>query len=377
MITRRHVLLDISSAVALAAPELAHAIHIFGSIRSTLGPSTPELASNSDIPFEGAKFKLVGVGGAGFNFVEHMIACGCAGIEFIHADTDGQALSRSTAHSTVRLGQPELCLGSKGELTCEVKQAEEQAIRIAIDGVHMLFIAAGLGGIAGTFAAPVIARIAKEMGILTVGIAMMPFAYEGESRTEMAKAGLAWFESNADSVIVVQNEKLLETLGHETTQDDIFAYANYLSTNVVGGVVEIIRRQGHVSVDFEEVRMVMSATGGISLAGTAVASGSGRARIAAQRALESPLFQGPDMSCAGGFLVLLSGAKRSLRLSESSLIMKAIRAHASHDACLIYGTFDDDSLGEQIRVTVIVTGVKLGGGLENRWTFSEKSGDFL
>lgn len=247
MINRRHVLLGISSTVALAAAAIAHAIPIFGSIRSPLDPSALELVSSSDIPFgPGTIVKLIGVGGAGFNLVEHMIGCECGGIEFIHADIDAQALSRSSAHNTVRLGEAGLCVEGKAELTCEVIQVAEQAIRSAIDGAHMLFIAAGLGGDTGTVAVPVIARIAKEMGILTVGIATMPFAWEGRHRMEKANAGLTEFESNAHSVIVVDNEKLLEAFSHKITENEVFAYANYLSKSFVSGLINVLYSPGHV-----------------------------------------------------------------------------------------------------------------------------------
>ncbi len=360
MIARRLVFLfSLLSTAAFSVPAIARTLPDFGQSRSPLDLSDAESHPTWDAELEfGPIVKGIGVGGAGFNLVEHMIACETNGIEFIYADTDTRALRRSTTHNTVRLDEPELCEGNKAALACDAEQVAEHAIRTAIHGAHLLFIAVGLGGNTGTVAAPLIARIAQEMGIMTVGIATMPFAREGLPRMDKANAGLAKLESGADSVIVVHNERLQEALDHERTQDEIFAYANDVLKNVVGGMVTILHVQGHVSLDFEEVRIIMSDVGGMALVGTAVASGPDRAGIAAQRALASSLLRGFDMSGAGGVLVIVSAAKGTLRLSESKLAVTLIRAHIPTDAHCIYGTFYDESLGEQLRITCIVTGVK-------------------
>jgi cell division protein FtsZ len=220
----------------------------------------------------------------------------------------------------------------------------------------MLFITAGMGGGTGTGAAPVIARVAKEMGILTVGVVTKPFDWEGGRRMQNADNGLAELEANVDSLIVVLNEKLLEVLGDDITQDEAFAHANDVLKNAVGGIAEIINEYGHVNVDFEDVRTVMGEPGK-AMMGTATASGPDRARIAAEQAVACPLLEGIDLSGAKGVLVLVTAARGSLKLSESRLAMSTINAYASPDAHVIYGAAYDDSLGDELRVTVVATGL--------------------
>ncbi|RYF68342.1 MAG: cell division protein FtsZ, partial [Comamonadaceae bacterium] len=212
----------------------------------------------------------------------------------------------------------------------------------------------------GTGAAPVIARVAKEMGILTVGVVTKPFDWEGGRRMTNADNGLAELEANVDSLIVVLNEKLLEVLGDDITQDEAFAHANDVLKNAVGGIAEIINVPGHVNVDFEDVRTVMGEPGK-AMMGTALANGPDRARIAAEQAVACPLLEGIDLSGAKGVLVLITAAKGSLKLSESKLAMNTIRAYASPDAHVIYGTAYDDDLGDQVRVTVVATGLSRQG----------------
>ena len=303
----------------------------------------------------GTQIKVIGVGGGGGNAVEHMIARCVQGVEFICANTDAQALARTPAHKTIQLGQSGLGAGSKPEKGREAAELAVDDIRSAINGAHMLFITAGMGGGTGTGAAPVIARIAKEMGILTVGVVTKPFDWEGGRRMTNADNGLAELEANVDSLIVVLNEKLLEVLGDDITQDEAFAHANDVLKNAVGGIAEIINVPGHVNVDFEDVRTVMGEPGK-AMMGTAVANGPDRARIAAEQAVACPLLEGIDLSGAKGVLVLITAAKGSLKLSESKLAMNTIRAYASPDAHVIYGTAYDDNLGDEVRVTVVATG---------------------
>jgi cell division protein FtsZ len=309
---------------------------------------------------QGTQIKVIGVGGGGGNAVEHMINTSVGGVEFICANTDAQALSRSTAHKTIQLGGSGLGAGSKPDKGREAAELAEADIRTAIEGAHMLFITAGMGGGTGTGAAPVIARIAKEMGILTVGVVTKPFEFEGGRRMTNADSGLSDLEANVDSLIVVLNEKLLEVLGDDVTQDQAFAHANDVLKNAVGGIAEIINVPGHVNVDFEDVRTVMGEPGK-AMMGTAVASGPDRARIAAEQAVACPLLEGIDLSGAKGVLVLITAAKGSLKLSESKLAMNTIRAYASPDAHVIYGTAYDDSLLDEIRVTVVATGLSRQG----------------
>lgn len=304
----------------------------------------------------GTQIKVIGVGGGGGNAVEHMIQRHVQGVEFVCANTDAQALGRSAAHRTIQLGQSGLGAGSKPDKGREAAEAALEDIRAAISGAHMLFITAGMGGGTGTGAAPVIARVAKEMGILTVGVVTKPFDWEGKRRMANADDGLAELEANVDSLIVVLNEKLLDVLGDDITQDEAFAHANDVLKNAVGGIAEIINEYGHVNVDFEDVRTVMGEPGK-AMMGTAVASGPDRARIAAEQAVACPLLEGIDLSGAKGVLVLVTAAKGSLKLSESKLAMSTINAYASPDAHVIYGAAYDDSLGENIRVTVVATGL--------------------
>jgi cell division protein FtsZ len=309
---------------------------------------------------QGTQIKVIGVGGGGGNAVGHMIGCGVQGVEFICANTDAQALSSSDAHKTIQLGTSGLGAGSKPDKGRDAAELAVEDIRAAIQGAHMLFITAGMGGGTGTGAAPVIARVAREMGILTVGVVTKPFEFEGGRRMTNADGGLAELEANVDSLIVVLNEKLLDVLGDDVTQDQAFAHANDVLKNAVGGIAEIINVPGHVNVDFEDVRTVMGEPGK-AMMGTAVAAGPDRARIAAEQAVACPLLEGIDLSGAKGVLVLITAAKGSLKLSESKLAMNTIRAYASPDAHVIYGTAYDDALDDQIRVTVVATGLSRMG----------------
>jgi cell division protein FtsZ len=277
-------------------------------------------------------------------------------VQFSCANTDAQALSRSNAPKLIQLGSNGLGAGGKPAKGREAAEAAIDEIRSAIDGAHMLFITAGMGGGTGTGAAPVIARVAKEMGILTVGVVTKPFDWEGGKRMSNADEGLAELEANVDSLIVILNEKLLDVLGDDVTQAEAFAHANDVLKNAVGGISEIINEYGGVNVDFEDVRTVMGEPGK-AMMGTASANGPDRARIAAEQAVACPLLEGIDLSGAKGVLVLVTASKASLKLSESKLAMNTIRAYASPEANVIYGAAYDDSLGEEMRVTVVATGL--------------------
>ena len=304
----------------------------------------------------GTQIKVIGVGGGGGNAVEHMISSGVQGVEFVTANTDAQALRVSNAHKVIQLGSSGLGAGSKPERGREAAEAAIDDIRLALEGTNMLFVTAGMGGGTGTGAAPVVARVAREMGILTVGVVTKPFEFEGSRRMNNAETGLAELEANVDSLIVVLNEKLMDVLGEDASQDQAFAFANDVLKNSVGGIAEIINVEALVNVDFEDVRTVMSETGK-AMMGTAAASGPDRARIAAEQAVACPLLEGVDMSGAKGVLVLITAAKGGLKLSESREAMNTIRKFASPDAHVIYGTAYDENLGDQIRVTVVATGL--------------------
>jgi cell division protein FtsZ len=305
---------------------------------------------------QGTRIKVIGVGGGGGNAVEHMIAKNVQGVEFICANTDAQALNRSSAHQIIQLGTTGLGAGAKPEAGKAAAEEAVDRIRQTIDGAHMLFITAGMGGGTGTGAAPVIARVAKEMGILTVGVVTKPFEFEGNRRMKSADAGVAELEANVDSLIVVLNEKLLEVMGDDVTQEEAFAHANDVLRNAVGGISDIIHIPGLVNVDFEDVKTVMSEPGK-AMMGTAQAGGPDRATKAAEMAVACPLLEGIDLSGARGVLVLIAASKATFKLSESRNAMNCIRRYAADDAHVIYGTAYDESLGDQLRVTVIATGL--------------------
>src|SRR5881409_2923473 len=305
---------------------------------------------------QGTQIKVIGVGGGGGNAVAHMIERSVQGVEFICANTDAQALARSSAHKHIQLGNSGLGAGSKPEKGRECAEVAIEDIREAIAGAHMLFITAGMGGGTGTGAAPVIARVAKEMGILTVGVVTKPFEFEGNRRMKAADNGVAELEANVDSLIVVLNEKLLEVMGDDVTQEQAFAHANDVLKNAVGGISDIIHVPGLVNVDFEDVKTVMSEPGK-AMMGTATAGGPDRANKAADAAVACPLLEGIDLSGARGVLVLIAASKATFKLSESRNAMNTIRRYAADDAHVIYGTAYDESLGDQLRVTVIATGL--------------------
>ena len=305
---------------------------------------------------QGTQIKVIGVGGGGGNAVQHMISQGVQGVDFIVANTDAQALNRSNASTLVQLGSTGLGAGAKPEAGRVAAEAAIETIRGALDGAHMLFITAGMGGGTGTGAAPVIARVAREMGILTVGVVTKPFEFEGGRRAKQAEQGVSELEANVDSLIVVLNEKLLEVMGDDVTQEAAFAHANDVLKNAVGGISDIIHMDAFVNVDFEDVKTVMSEPGK-AMMGTAIASGPDRARKAAEQAVACPLLEGIDLSGARGVLVLIAASRSSFKLSESRTAMNTIRMYAAEDAHVIFGAAYDESLGDQLRVTVIATGL--------------------
>ncbi|MEY2893767.1 MAG: hypothetical protein RJA98_3675 [Pseudomonadota bacterium] len=307
----------------------------------------------------GTQIKVIGVGGGGGNAVDHMIEQGVQGVQFVNANTDAQALNRSAAHQLIQLGSSGLGAGAKPDMGRAAAEEAVESIREAITGANMLFITAGMGGGTGTGAAPVIARVAKEMGILTVGVVTKPFDFEGARRMKAADQGLAELEANVDSLIVILNDKLLDVLGDDVTQDQAFAHANDVLKNAVGGISDIIHIPGLVNVDFEDVKTVMSEPGK-AMMGTATAGGPDRAAKAAEAAVACPLLEGIDLSGARGVLVLIAASRSSFKLSESRNAMNTIRRYASDDAHVIYGTAYDESLGDQLRVTVIATGLSQG-----------------
>ena len=304
----------------------------------------------------GTIIKVFGVGGAGGNAIEHMINEGVNGVEFIAANTDAQALSRNAASSKLSLGKSGLGAGAKPEKGQEAAQAHRDEIRASLEGAHMAFITAGMGGGTGTGAAPVVAEIAREMGILTVGVVTKPFSFEGGKRMKAAEAGIAEFSKHVDSLIVILNDKLMEVMGDDADVDDCFKAADDVLKNAVGGIAEIITYPGLVNVDFEDVRTVMGEMGR-AMMGSAAAAGVDRARIAAEQAVASPLLEGVNLSGAKGVLVNITAAKGNLKMKEVNEVMNTVKAFAAEDAHIIFGAVYDELMGDALRVTVVATGL--------------------
>jgi cell division protein FtsZ len=303
----------------------------------------------------GTIIKVVGVGGAGGNAVQHMINRGVQGVEFICMNTDAQALARSKSQIAIQLGKTGLGAGAKPDMGRSAAEEARERIADSLRGAHMVFITAGMGGGTGTGAAPVVAQIAKEMGILTVGVVSKPFEFEGGKRMRVAEAGSQLLEEHVDSLIVVLNDKLFEVMGDDAEMDKCFQCADDVLHNAVAGIAEIINVDGLVNVDFEDVKTVMGEQGK-AMMGTATVAGVDRARLAAEQAVASPLLEGVDLSGARGVLVNIT-ASRSLRLSETREVMNTIKSYAADDATVIFGTVYDDAMGDALRVTVVATGL--------------------
>ncbi len=303
----------------------------------------------------GTVIKVIGVGGAGGNAVQHMIRRKVAGVEFICANTDAQSLARADGLHALQLGASGLGAGAKPEAGKAAAEADRGRIAEALRGAHMVFITAGMGGGTGTGAAPVVAEVAKELGALTVAVVTKPFSFEGGRRMKAAEAGLSDLEDKVDSLIVILNEKLEEVLGDEVTQREAFAAADDVLHNAVAGIAEIINVEGMVNVDFEDVKTVMGEQGK-AMMGTATACGPDRARIAAEQAVRSPLLEGVDLSGARGILVNIT-ASSSLKLKETKIAMETIRTFAAEDATIIFGTVYDEEMADEMRVTVVATGL--------------------
>ncbi|AWD32655.1 Cell division protein FtsZ [Candidatus Kinetoplastibacterium sorsogonicusi] len=310
----------------------------------------------------GTIIKVIGVGGAGGNAVNHMIRSGVKGVDFICANTDAQALAITEAPIQIRLGRSGLGAGAKPDQGRACAETAREDIRNALNGANMVFITAGMGGGTGTGASPIVAEIAKELGILTVGVVTKPFAFEGNRRMRMAEEGIKELSKHVHSLIVVLNEKLYDLLDEDATQEDCFKSADSILNNACAGIAEIINVEGNVNVDFEDVRTIMGEKGQ-AMMGTATAEGVDRARIAAEDAIACPLLEGVDLHGAKGILVNITSGK-SLKMRETREIMETIRSYAAEDATIIFGNAYDDTMGDKLRVTVVATG--LGKNLDNK-----------
>ena len=304
----------------------------------------------------GPVIKVIGVGGAGGNAVDHMIEQGVEKVEFIAVNTDAQVLARSKARNQIQLGTSGLGAGAKPEEARTVALADRERLEETIAGAHMVFITAGMGGGTGTGAGPVIAEVARSLGILTVAVVTKPFTWEGSKRMKIAEAGIEELAPHVDSLIVILNDKLEEVLGDDVTQEDAFEAADDVLNNAVAGIAEIINQPGLVNVDFQDVRTVMTEQG-MAMMGSAAASGVDRARIAAEQAIACPLLEGVNLAGARGVLVNITASRTSLKLRETKEVMNTIRAFAAEDATIIYGGVYDDALGDDLRVTVVATGL--------------------
>jgi len=314
-----------------------------------------------EAPEEGAIIKVIGVGGCGGNAVEHMITRGLSGVDFMCANTDAQALKRSTARTQLQLGSTltrGLGAGARPEIGRDAAMEDRDRIASMIEGADMLFITAGMGGGTGTGAAPVIADIAKSLGILTVAVVTRPFKFEGK-RQRVAAAGIEELTKKVDSLIVIPNDKLMEVLGEDVSMLDAFAAANDVLHGAVSGIAEVINNPGLVNVDFADVRTVMSEVG-MAMMGSSTAGGTDRARVAAQQAVKSPLLEDVNLAGARGVLVNIT-ASAGLKMKEYHEVMNTIKEFTAEDAMVIVGTVIDDAMEDRLRVTMIATG--LGGAV--------------
>jgi len=307
---------------------------------------------------QNAVIKVVGIGGGGGNAVEHMMAASIEGVEFICANTDAQALKNSSAHTTIQLGENitrGLGAGANPEIGRRSAEEDRERIKAALQGADMVFLTSGMGGGTGTGAAPVFAQIAKELGILTVAVTTKPFSFEGKVRMQVAEAGIANLSQYVDSLITIPNNKLLTVLGKNVTLVNAFKAANDVLRGAVQGIAELITRPGLINVDFADVRTVMSEMG-MAMMGTGVASGENRARIAAEAAISSPLLEDVDMTGARGVLVNVT-AGLDMSIGEFEEVGDAIKNITSEGATVVVGTVIDPELRDEVRVTVIVTGL--------------------
>jgi len=305
-----------------------------------------------------AVIKVIGVGGGGGNAVKHMIANNVEGVDFICANTDAQALSDIESKTVLQLGgdiTKGLGAGANPEIGRAAAMEDRERIADALKGADMVFITAGMGGGTGTGGAPVVAEIARELGILTVAVVTRPFPFEGKKRLHIAAEGVLELQQHVDSLITIPNEKLLEVLGKNTSLLDAFKEANDVLLGAVQGIADLIIRPGMINVDFADVRTVMSEMG-MAMMGTGSSQGENRAREAAERAINSPLLDDVNLAGARGILVNIT-AGLDLSLGEFSEVGDTIEEFASEDATVVVGTVIDPDMGEDLRVTVVATGL--------------------
>ncbi|MFN3233988.1 MAG: cell division protein FtsZ [Gammaproteobacteria bacterium] len=312
----------------------------------------------ADLHKQNAVIKVIGLGGAGGNAVEHMMEEVIDGVHFIVANTDAQALKKSSAPEIIQLGETltkGLGAGANPEVGRRAAEEDRERIKQAIEGADMLFITAGMGGGTGTGAAPVVAQLAKEMDILTVAVVSRPFSFEGKVRAQVAEAGIADLNQYVDSLITIPNNKLLSVLGKNVTLLNAFKSANNVLHGAVQGIANLITCPGLINVDFADVRTVMAEMG-MAMMGTGLAQGESRARKAAEAAIASPLLEDVDLTGARGILVNIT-AGPDLSIGEFEEVGESIKAFTSENATVVIGTVIDNDMRDEVRVTVVVTGL--------------------
>ena len=305
-----------------------------------------------------AVIKVIGVGGGGGNAVDHMVAAEIDGVEFINANTDSQALKKSQARTILQLGTnltKGLGCGANPDIGRQAAVEDRERIAEVLSGADMVFITAGMGGGTGTGAAPVVAQVAKDMGILTVAVVTKPFPFEGRKRMGVADQGIADLAQYVDSIITIPNEKLVTVLGKDASLLDAFSKANQVLQNAVQGIAELITRSGLINVDFADVRTVMSEMG-MAMMGAATATGPSRAREAALAAVSSPLLEDINISGARGILVNIT-AGLDMSIGEFEEVGNTIKEFAADDATVVIGTVIEPEMRDELRVTIVATGL--------------------
>ncbi len=310
----------------------------------------------------GAIIKVMGIGGGGGNAVQQMVEANINGVEFICANTDVQALEKTHCKNIIRIGQnvtKGLGAGANPEVGRQAALEDRERIKEVLGGTDMIFLTAGMGGGTGTGAAPVVAQIAKEMGVLTVAVVTKPFPFEGKRRMDVAEQGIAELEQHVDSLITIPNGKLIQYLGRDMTLLNAFKAANDVLHGAVQGIAELITCPGLVNVDFADVRTVMSEMG-MAMMGSGSARGEDRAAVATEHAINSPLLEDVDLNGAKGILVNIT-AGMNLTMGEFDEIGRMVGEYAADDANVVIGTSIDPELEEEIRVTVVATGLRQSG----------------
>lgn len=325
----------------------------------------------------GAVIKVIGVGGGGGNAVEHMVAQSIEGVDFICTNTDAQALKNSSARTVLQMGNnvtKGLGAGANPDMGRQAALEDRERIVELISGADMVFITAGMGGGTGTGGAPVVAQIAKELGVLTVAVVTKPFPFEGKKRMAIAEQGIKELSEYVDSLITIPNEKLMDVLGKDVSLLDAFKAANDVLLGAVQGIADLITRPGLINVDFADVRTVMSEMG-MAMMGTGFAVGENRARVAAESAVASPLLESIDLAGARGILVNVT-AGMDMTIGEFDEVGNTIKGFASDNATVVVGTVIDPEMSEGLRVTVVATGLgqKLSVAMEKPMTLITPAG---